>query len=205
MLDKKYTQAYNSVVAGEKLKNKILLQAEENFQNGKRASNMAYRRAASFSFAACFVLLLGLGVFMRGNLSGDNISVISHGKVIGENAEEIEESGVKAVSFGTKSVKISGLPLELQTDGTAKISVSTGELYIFGDSYDDLLFIGTFFTTDRDVLIYWKLSDVAEKEPMLYVDSNEEHYEYTLQESEDSGYVIKLTVKESQNKAKERY
>ncbi len=197
MLDKKYTEAYKSIKAGYALKGKILIQAEENFSKENGVSGLNRRKSTVFAIVACAMLMIGLGVFSIHMSKNEFIEVVYQGKVITENAAEINESSARAVSFGTESVTASGLQLEIRTDSVAKVSVTDGELLIFGENYDDLLFVGTNFTTSEDVLFSWDLSSATETEPSLIIDSDNEHSEYTLQESNEHGCIIMLTVREN--------
>ena len=199
MLDKKYIEAYKSIRADDAMNEKILKHADKACQEEKRASMLSRSKIAVSAIAACAALLIGLGAFSAIIGRTGQVEVLYNGQVITARAEKLKESGAKAVSFGRESVTASGIPLEIRTDSVARVSVTWGELQIFDESYDDLLFVGTNFTTEEDVLMYWNLSDVSEEEPMLIIDTENEHWEYTLEESEEYGYIIKLSVKEKVN------
>lgn len=197
MLDEKYIEAYNSVKATDALKERIKDQAERTFREEKDNSKLILRKITAISVAACAALVIGIGALTNSLSHSGRVEVLYNDQVITEKANEIKESGARAVSFGRKSLTTSGLPLKIRTDSVAKVSVTAGELHIFDETYDDLLFIGTNFTTSDDVLVFWNLSGEAESEPMLVVDSDTEHFEYILEESEEYGYIIKLAEKES--------
>lgn len=195
MLDKKYTDAYKSVRASESLKEKILLQAEENLR--KRRPGSAVRYGVRIACAACFALMIGIGIFAMYSGRSVHTEVMYNSEPIGVNAAIIRENSARAFSFGEESVNAGGLPLEIRTASCTKISVTDGELLVFDGDYEELLFVGTNFTTDGSVLLYWDLSDGSLKEPGLIIDSENEHLEYVIQESSENGYVIRLTVKET--------
>ncbi len=196
MLEANYIKAYKSITATEALKERIKDQAEKTFRDEKDISKLILRKATAISVAACAVLALGIGIIaMQLNGSG-RVDVLYNGQVITEKANEIKESGARAVTFGRESLTTSGLPLEIKTEVVTKISVTVGELHIFDESDNDLLFIGTNFTTSENVLVFWDLSGEAEELPMLIIDSDNEHSEYTLEESPQYGYIIKLAESE---------
>ncbi len=196
MLDEKYVKAYKSVKATDALKERIKDQAERTFPYEKDNSKLILRKITAVSVAACAALVIGIGALTSQLSQSGRVEVLYNDQVITEKANEIKESGARAVNFGRESLTTSGLPLEIRTDVVAKISVTAGELHIFDETYDDLLFIGTNFTTSDDVLVFWNLSGEAVSEPLLIVDSDNEHSEYTLEESEEYGYIIKLAESE---------
>lgn len=196
MLDAKYIEAYNSIKATDALKERIKDQAERTFREEKDNSRLILRKITAVSVAACAALAIGIGALTSQLSHSGRVEVLYNDQVITEKANEIKESGARAVSFGRESLTTSGLPFEIKTDVVAKISVTAGELQIFDETYDDLLFIGTNFTTSDDVLVFWNLSGEAGSDPMLIVDSDNEHSEYVLEESEEYGYIIKLAKNE---------
>ncbi|MBR6651484.1 MAG: hypothetical protein IKL36_08780 [Clostridia bacterium] len=196
MLDDKYVKAYKSIKTTDALKERIKDQADVTFRNEKGRSNLILRKITAVSVAACAALAIGIGTFTTFFGPSGRVEVLYNDSVITEKANNIKESGAKAVSFGRESLTTSGLPLEIKTDVVTKVSVTEGELYIFDESYDELLFIGTNFTTSKDVLVYWNLSGATESELMLIIDSDNEHSVYTLEESKERGYIIKLAESE---------
>ncbi|MBQ8474096.1 MAG: hypothetical protein IJ499_00340 [Clostridia bacterium] len=193
MLDERYIEAYKSVKAGDELKNRIIAQAEETCLRGSKTKGSFIKSFTAYAAAACAVLIVGVGIFAHSHTKSEPVSVYYSGVAIREEAVTIVERGAQAVSFGTKSVTTSGLPLEIKVSDTAKISVTDGEMQIFDKDTDELLFIGTDFTADKTVIVYWNLADATETEPSLIVGLKNEYSVYTLEESEKLGYTIRLT------------
>lgn len=189
MPHKKYIEAYKNVTADSALKEKILQSAEENIQSKKLSQKLTSRWSAII--AACAMIALGIGLF---GLQSDSAraEIIYKGGIITEEPTLLSESGAKAVNFGTQPMTASGLPLEIKVDLPTNISVSGGKLLVFGDNSEEIVFIGTSFTADRSVDLFWDLSKETDISPVLTVENQKEHSEYALEEYSDNVYIIRL-------------
>ncbi len=190
----RYKESYKSITAGEELKGRILSQAKENFQNKSRERSAALRRS-TMATAAGLALIIGLGITF-GAAGFQKTQVFYKGDKVRRREAAVSEVHARAYSFNVASETESGVPLEIKTEIDAKISVSDGEIVAFDGNSEELLFIGSEFTTDKTVLLFWNLSEATEKEPVLTIRNDYEQLEYTLTESENGGYVIKLTAEE---------
>ena len=192
MLDEKYIKAYNSIKADKCLKEKILARADENFRPKKRHTKSLGYKSVTYIAAACAIMFIGLGIFAM-QLSGNiHTELLYKGDVISAEPTQLEESGTMTVSFGAKHITANGLPLEIKADKETKISVSDGELQIFDHKSDELLFVGTDFTTNENVVLFWNLASATGKNPCLVTDNHIEYSEYILEESDENGYIIRL-------------
>ena len=190
----RYKESYKSITASEELKDRILSQAKENFQNKSRERIVVARKTA-VALAACLAVVIGIGVSFGAN-GFRKTQVFYKGDEIRRRESPVCEVHARAYSFSVASESESGVPLEIKTEIDARISVSSGELVAFDGDTEELLFIGREFTTDKTVLLFWNLSEATEKEPVLIVENDYETSRYTLSESENGGYVIKLTAEE---------
>lgn len=190
----RYKESYKSITASEELKDRILSQAKENFQNKSREKSATLRRSTA-AMAACLAVVIGIGVSFGAN-GFRKTQVFYKGDKVRRREAAVSEVHARAYSFNVASETESGVPLEIKTEIDAKISVSDGEIVAFDGNSEELLFIGREFTTDKTVLLFWNLSEATEKEPVLIVENDYETSRYTLSESENGGYVIKLTAEE---------
>ncbi len=192
MLDEKHIKAYNNIKADKYLKEKILARADENFRPKKRHAKGFSYKSVTYIAAACAIMFIGLGIFAM-QLSGNiHTELIYKGDVISAEPTLLEENGTMTVSFGAKHITASGLPLEIKAAKETKISVSDGELQIFDYKSDELLFVGTDFTTKEDVVLFWNLASATGKSPCLVTDNHIAYSEYILEESDENGYIIRL-------------
>ena len=192
MLDEKYQKAYHSIKANSDLKEKILLRAEENFRDNVRTRP---RFKAIYYAAACAVIVMGILMFAMQISRISDTELLYGGQVISATPTALEESTAVAVSFGAKNLTAEGLPLEISAKGETKISVTDGELQIFDKKRNELLFIGTDFTTSETVVLFWNLSSATNTSPCLITDNNKAYSEYVLEESDENGYIIRLATR----------
>ncbi len=189
----RYKESYKSITVGDELKGRILFQAKENFQRKSRERIVVARKTA-VAIAACLAIVFGVGVSI-GASGFQKTQVFYNGDMIRRREACVTEASARSYNAACQLEANSGVPLEIKTDVGAKVSVSDGEILVYDSNYDNLVFIGNDYITDRSVLLFWNLSEATEKDPVLTVENDYEMSKYSLNESE-GGYVIRLTAKE---------
>ena len=192
MLDKKHIEAYNNIKADGDLKEKILLRADENFRAKKQYDKFFFIKSTVCAAAACAIIVLGILIFKVQISKSTSPQLLYKSEVISAKSTELEDSETIAVSFGTKHINASGLPLEIKTDRETKVSVSHGTLQAFHEDTKELILVGTDFTINEDVVLFWDLSSVTHDSPCLVTECDETYSEYILEESKENGYIIRL-------------
>ena len=192
MLDKKYIEAYNNIKADDDLKEKILLRADENFRAKKQYDKYFFMRSTVYAAAACVIIVFGILIFNVQISKITSPELLYKSEVISAKSTELGDSETMAVSFGTKHINASGLPLEIKTSKETKISVSHGKLQAFYEDTKELILVGTDFTINEDVVLFWDLSSVTCTTPCLVTECDNTYSEYILEESKENGYIIRL-------------
>lgn len=192
MLDNKYIEAYNNIRVKGDLKEKILLRADENFHARKQYKKFYFMRSTACVAAACAIIVFSILIFNTQLSKSTSPELLYKDEIISARSVNLCESETMAVSFGTKHINASGLHLEIKTDRETKVSVSHGKLQAFYGDTKELILVGTDFTVNEDVVLFWDLSSVTHTSPCLVTECDETYSEYILEESKENGYIIRL-------------
>ncbi len=173
---------YRNIKAPSELRTRVLRACE--LEERKQKANQSSRYFANPRFirgmsavAACLVLVM---------LSFVAVRMVSVDALLTYNGNEVsEEIEMGMVAMGAKSVtSISGIPLNVETNGKTTVVVSGGNLYV-ADSEGNAVNCGDELEISKNTDIWWDVSGENEK-CFLTVSTKNETTEYILEFKDDT-------------------
>ena len=185
MFDEKDFEAYREIGAPKELRERVMRLEQKPEQTRARARIIPFGSLAAVACVAVlcvdFLPLFGGQGGMRLSYQGISIGAepVSIPADHPQMASELREVG-------------GGIPLELETDETTRVSVSGGEFSLF-DSNGELLGDGTEAEVSEDTRLYWDLSGTEEATFSLTLETNGKQLTYVLSMRDDGGYDLQET------------
>ena len=148
MFDNKDVAAYKNIKAPENLKNKVLTSEKEY-------SNKVVFYKPAYLVAACMALVLGISSFGMWNKS--SISVIT------------PDTTVASATLDSRTVTVSGIPVEVTTNHNRKVTVSQGTLSGLDEETGEIVKFGTEVLVKGFKEISWEIDPQSETEYQMEI------------------------------------
>ena len=186
MFDKKVVDAYQNIKAPDELKEKVLSSCTAS-KVPERKSWLKNMRLLS-SLAACLLLAVAFSIFASRNF--DEVSVSVGGKALASEPVELSELNISPALYSAEPRVFyeADVPVEIRVNGTTRISVSGGMMKISDADTNEVLYTGSEFTTDEDVLIHWIVNNGTEtKQFEMLIDGHKKDFVLILNYDENTG------------------
>lgn len=186
MFDKKVVDAYQNIKAPDELKEKVLSSCTAS-KARERKSLMKNMKLLS-SLAACLILAVAFSVFAMRSSGGVSVSV--RGRALASEPVELSELNISPALYSAepRAFYEADVPVEVRVTGNTRISVSDGTVQISDADTGEVLFTGSEFTTEKDVLIHWIVNNVAQTEQFeMLIESHKEDFVLILSYDENTG------------------
>ena len=185
MFDKKVVDAYQNIKAPDELKEKVLSSCTAS-KARERKSLMKNMKLLS-SLAACLILAVAFSVFAMRSSGGVSVSV--RGRALASEPVELSELNISPALYSAepRAFYEADVPVEVRVTGKTRISVSDGTMQISDADTGEVLFTGSEFTTEKDVLIHWIVNNVAQTEQFeMLIESHKEDFVLILSYDENT-------------------
>ena len=192
MIDDKDIEEYRKIKAPSELKTRIMLDCETASRKSVRAIGGAYQNRQMIrtlsALAAC--LVLAVGIFSVTRMGSSPVTLSYCGMELTE--EHTAVGGTAMMRLLPDETTPLGVPLEIETRKTTKITVSGGCLYREGDNGEDPVSCGTTVEIEENTTIWWAVENTtAQYELTVNADGKETVYILETSPDAPNGVIYK--------------